>query len=200
VNCVVTYPLKSHRKIVTLPQENTNELAELLGIIYGDGGIGNPWQLVISLNSISDVTYSNYVVGLIETIFSTKPVMRKRPNQNTLVIVLSSTTIVDFLITKGAIRGNKGLQADSIPLWIQKDLTFSRNFVRGLVDTDGCLYLHRHRIKEKSYISIGLCFTNSSPTFLKNINIVLQNHGLKTSITDKGRRYISIAVEWLKSI
>ncbi len=111
---LLQFPNKSHRKSVLLPNYSTN-LAELLGIIFGDGAIGNPWQVVISLNSISDREYASYVIRLFNDLFGITCAMRKRPNQNTLVIVCSSTTIVDYLIEKGTARGNKLKQNLGIP-------------------------------------------------------------------------------------
>src|ERR1035437_6159691 len=116
---LLRYPNKSHRKIIELPSEN-NDLAELMGIIAGDGGINNNWQLVISLNSEKDLDYSFYITRLLRKLFNIKAVIRKRPNQNTLVIVCSSTNLVDYLVSKGAIRGNKIINKISVPLWITK--------------------------------------------------------------------------------
>jgi hypothetical protein len=184
---LLKYPLKSHRKIVSLPSD-TVKLAELLGIVYGDGGIGNKWQVVISLNSVSDATYSVYVSQLIEELFSIKPVIRKRPNQHTLTVVLSSTSVVDFLVYKGAVRGNKLLQLRSIPRWIKDSMDYSRYFVRGIIDTDGCIYLHKHCKNEVTYVNIGLCFTNFSPKLVIDIFDTLRMFGVKGYIADKGRR------------
>ena len=44
------YPKKSHRKAIKFPC-NSILLAEFMGIEFGDGGIGNPWQVVITLNN-----------------------------------------------------------------------------------------------------------------------------------------------------
>ncbi len=57
------FPNKSHRKPILFPSES-EELAELIGIIFGDGGINNNWQLVISLNAISDYLYASYISSL----------------------------------------------------------------------------------------------------------------------------------------
>ncbi|PIU68772.1 hypothetical protein COS81_02745, partial [candidate division WWE3 bacterium CG06_land_8_20_14_3_00_42_16] len=85
---LLKYPRKSHRKIINIPKES-KELAELFGIIFGDGGINNSWQLVISLNSNADLEYSYYVRKLLRKLFKIKVAIRKRPNQNTLVVVCS---------------------------------------------------------------------------------------------------------------
>ena len=49
---LLKYPKKSHRKQIKIPKESTR-LAELMGIEFGDGGINNPWQLVITLNALT---------------------------------------------------------------------------------------------------------------------------------------------------
>ena len=100
------YPKKSHRKPIKIPKDS-EELAELLGIVFGDGGINNKWQLVISLNSNLDKEYSQYIFSLIKKLFNISAIIRKRPNQNTLVVVASSISLVEFLVSKGAARGNK---------------------------------------------------------------------------------------------
>ena len=117
------YPNKSHRKIIKTPSESS-DLAELMGIVFGDGGIDNPWQLVISLNSNSDIEYSRYIVALLTKLFGVKVAVRKRPNQNTLVLVCSSMNLLDFLISKGAVRGNKILHQIDIPDWISCNSTY----------------------------------------------------------------------------
>ncbi len=58
------YPKKSHRKEVVLPQPS-EMLAEFFGIMIGDGGINNPWQAKISLNSKSDRKYSHYILSYV---------------------------------------------------------------------------------------------------------------------------------------
>ncbi len=178
---LLKYPLKSHRKEISIPQESVY-LAEFIGIIFGDGGINNDWQLVISLNSERDLDYSKYVVKLIKTLFSLETSIRKRPRQNTLVIVCSSMNLLDFLIGKGAVKGNKIRQKFDIPKWISGNSSYEKAFVRGLVDTDGCLYNHRHKVAGKVYTNIGFCFASSSPPLLKSVGNILQLAGIEPHI------------------
>jgi hypothetical protein len=181
------FPNKSHRKQIIIPNHNAS-LAELLGIIFGDGAIGNPWQIVISLNSVSDKKYALYVKELFNDLFGITCAMRKRPKQNALVVVCSSTAIVDYLVEKGAARGNKLKQNLGIPSWIKTDNNFFKFFIRGLIDTDGCIYLHKHFTKQKYYVNIGLCFTNFSTGILASVNEFLKQNGINSHISDKGRR------------
>lgn len=184
---LLRYPNKSHRKLIFIPS-NSIQLAELLGIIFGDGGINNNWQLVISLNSTRDLKYSKYVSDLLKRLFNITVATRKRPNQNTLVLVCSSTTLIDFLVKKGAVRGNKVLQQIDIPDWIKYNTEYRKCFVRGLVDTDGCLFIHRHIVNGRLHKNIGLCFTNYSKKLISSVATILKEFEVKNNITDKDRR------------
>ena len=174
-----------------------------MGIVFGDGGINNLWQLVISLNSEADAEYSKYVQSLIKGLFNLDIATRKRPNKNVLTLVCSSTNLVDFLIENGAVRGNKIEQCIDIPNWIYNNFKFERAFVRGLVDTDGCLYIHNHNVKGKFYKNIGFCFTSYSRKLAVSIGNILKKNGITPHITDDDRRiylYSSKAVSDYLSI
>ncbi|EKE15493.1 MAG: hypothetical protein ACD_11C00153G0002 [uncultured bacterium] len=180
------YPNKSHRKKIKFPNEST-DLAELMGIEFGDGGIGNPWQMVITMNAEKDLEYAYYIKKLIYKLFCVNPAIRIR-KEKALLIVSSSTSLVDFLVRKGAVRGNKIKQCFDIPAWVLNKDAYKKAFVRGLVDTDGCLYIHRHTIKNIPYKNIGFCFTSSSRNLLNSVADIFQYFEIKPHITDKGRR------------
>lgn len=181
---VLKYPKKSHRKVINTPPDSI-ELAELLGVIFGDGGINNDWQLVISLNSVADLAYSQYVSQLITKLFNVWTAIRKRPDQDTLVIVCSSMNLLDFLISKGVVKGNKILQKIDAPDWIKANPEFKKAFVRGLVDTDGCLYTHKHLVRSKEYYNIGLCFCSHSKALLISVAKIFEEFGLKPRVAEK---------------
>ncbi len=183
----LTYPLKSHRKLISKPEEST-QLAELMGIIFGDGGINNGWQLVISLNSTSDFLYSQHVSFLLSNLFNITVANRVRPNQNTLVLVCSSMNLLDFLIEKGAVRGNKINQKIDIPRWIKGNFEYEKQFVRGLVDTDGCLFIHKHTVKGKLYKNIGFCFTSLSESLIDSVTAILRIAGVKPHVAPNKQR------------
>lgn len=159
-----------------------------MGIVFGDGGINNDWQLVITLNSIQDRDYISYVKALIEKLFHIEVAVRKRTNMNATVLVASSTSLVDYLVDKGAVRGNKVLQQIDIPKWILSNTEFQKSFVRGLVDTDGCLYIHRHKVGNKMYKNIGFCFTNGSQRLIKSVASLLREFEIKPYIQGNNTR------------
>jgi len=183
---LLKYPKKSHRKQIKIPKESIR-LAEFMGIEFGDGGIGNPWQMVITLNAEKDTEYVQYVIKLIYELFGINIVVRKR-GERTLQIMSSSISLVDFLVEKGAIRGNKVKQHFDIPNWVRKNERYEKAFVRGLVDTDGCLYIHRHTIKGVIYKNIGFCFTSGSQNLLNSVADIFREFDIKPHITDGCRR------------
>lgn len=184
---LLKYPKKSHRKIIRIPSES-KQLAELIGIIAEDGGINNDWQLVISLNSIKDVAYSRYIYQLLKKLFNIEVAIRKRPNQNALVLVCSSADLVDFLVVKVAVRGNKINQGIDAPFWIKKNIDYGKSFIKGLVDTDGCFYVHKHTIKGESRKDMGFCFANNAKNLIKTVADVLNKIGLEPHISNKQNR------------
>ncbi len=109
------YPKKSHRKQILLPEESV-ALAEFMGIELGDGGINNPWQVVITLNAQADFDYSSVVNNLVKSLFNLEAHSFKR-GKNTLVLSFSSTELVDFLVSKGAPRGNKLRKGAEVDIW-----------------------------------------------------------------------------------
>ncbi len=179
------YPRKSHRKKVIIPEE-CELLAEFLGIVFGDGGIHHNHQFVISLNAIKDRSYSEYVANAVFKLFGIKPYFYHRKKYNTLNLVVSSTSVVEFLIVKGAVRGNKILQGLSIPEWVLANRKYCRAFVRGLVDTDRCLYIHNHVVKGKRYFNLGFCFTSKSSKLILQVSRILRENGFGNSISKGG--------------
>lgn len=183
---LLAYPNKSHRKHVTLP-EHSEELAEFFGIMMGDGGINNPWQANISLNSIADKSYAEYVTALCLRLFGFSPTAIKRKTQKALILRLSSTSVVDFLVQNGLCRGNKLKQGLSTPVWILAKKEYRIACVRGLMDTDGCLYIHKHTVAGKPYRNIGLCFCSFSQELIKEVSAIFEEFGIIPHISNQGR-------------
>jgi intein/homing endonuclease len=180
------YPKKSHRKEVVLPKYS-KDLAEFFGIMMGDGGINNTWQANVTVNSISDLDYSKYIASLCKKLFDVEPAIRKRKNANALVISLTSTSVVDFLVVNGLPRGNKLKNGLAIPSWVLNKSLYRKACVRGLVDTDGCIFIHTHKVKGKRYDNIGLTFTSYSLELIIQVAEILQEFGVAPHISKSGR-------------
>ena len=182
----LAYPKKSHRKEVLLPKPSVC-LAEFFGIMLGDGGINNPWQANITLNSVKDKEYIAYVSELCQELFGVVPPVRKRKGKQAIVVSLASTTVVDFLVEHGLPRGNKLKNGLRVPQWILHNKKYRTACVRGLVDTDGCIFVHKHRVAGKTYQNIGLCFTSYSPELLVQVATILEEFSIIPHISGQGR-------------
>lgn len=169
-----------------MPRYSEN-LAEFFGIMMGDGGINNPWQANITVNSIKDKDYSKYIFTLCGELFGVTPVIWKRKGMNALIISLASTSIVDFLVKNGLPRGNKLKNGLNIPEWILNKSHYRKACVRGLMDTDGCAFVHIHRINNKVYKNIGLTFTSYSPKLIFEVADILEEFGIVPHISKRGR-------------
>lgn len=180
------YPQKSHRKRVILPKYSV-DLAEFFGIMMGDGGINNPWQANITLNSVKDAEYALYISGLCKKIFGIAPAIRKRKTRNALVLSLASTSVVDFLVTNGLVRGNKLKSGLRVPKWILEKTLYKKSCVRGLIDTDGCMFVHVHKVRGKIYRNVGLSFSSCSPELIFQVADIFAEFGITPHISKRGR-------------
>ncbi|TRZ95271.1 hypothetical protein D4R78_03990 [bacterium] len=156
------------RKIINYPQK-CPELAELFGIILGDGGLSGRHQLTISFNNETDREYSHYLKGLLRKLFVLDSYIHYRKNNNGADIVTSSSNLVDFLLRHGLVIGNKVKNQVDIPDWIYKKIEYQKACLRGLVDTDGSFYLHKYSSNGKNYKYLKLCFTNASIPLLNSV-------------------------------
>jgi hypothetical protein len=153
------------RKKINYPKKSS-QLAEFVGIILGDGCLPGNHQLTITFNRITDYGYSKYVCALIKRLFSVNFYIRDRKDSNGADIVVSSSNLVDFLLKQGLIFGNKVKNQVDIPKWIKEKMEYRLACLRGLMDTDGGLYLHKYTSNGKIYNYFKLCFTNCSKPLL----------------------------------
>ncbi len=103
--------------------------------------------------------------------------MKKKENENTLNIVASSKNIVQFLKNKGMPIGNKIQNNLSAPDWIFKKVSYQRAFIRGLFDTDGCIYIDTHRTNKKIYRYFGWTITSYADKLIVDVIKILKNLG-----------------------
>ncbi len=161
------------RKQIKYPKRSV-ELAELIGIILGDGGLPGNHQLIISFNSQTDKEYSLFLVKILGKLFSIDYHIHARKNCNGADIVVSSSNLVDFLLKQGLIVGNKVKNRVDIPDWIYDKLDYQKACLRGLVDTDGSFYCHQYNSNGKNYKYLKLCFANCSRPLLISVLKILK--------------------------
>ncbi len=174
--------LKTHRlkntgfkllRTIALP-ENSEALAELLGILAGDGHVGT-YQTTVTTNSETDYEHAKYTQRLFEKLFAIPVKISQRKNQKACVVTVSSKSVCRFLVKKGMIQGNKIRLGVRIPGWVRLHKNFRLAFVRGLFDTDGSVYLDTHRIKGHTYQNIAMMFSNRSSFLLNDFKSTLKS-------------------------
>jgi len=166
------------RKEIKYP-ERSEKLAEIIGIILGDGALPGNHQLTISFNYETDNQYASYICNLLKELFSVNYYVHKRKDSNGGVIVVSSMNLINFLLTQGLLKGNKIKNQIDMPSWIKERLNYQIACSRGLMDTDGGLYLHKYRSNSKFYEYPKLCFTSHSKPLLRSVHEVFSKLNFK---------------------
>lgn len=175
--------------MVKLPRKSAR-LAELLGIIAGDGGISLNWQVKIYLNAVLDLEYSVYVQRLFHNLFGINTSSWIRNGGQPLVLTCNSATVVDFLVDHGAVKGHKFNNYIRIPEWVLFNVEYRKAFIRGLFDTDGCSFVDKHIYNNKTYKYLGVTITNYAARLLAETKNCLNDLGLHPTITTKNNLFI----------
>jgi hypothetical protein len=181
LGCVVRNKFKKPR--------HSAKLAEFIGILLGDGNIGNT-QTTVFLNRKDDRDYAKFVCKLINNLFNYKPTSSDYQYKNTLTIRINGVDFINLLENLGLKRGNKIKNNVNVPRWIEENNTFSLACVRGLFDTDGGLYTHKHWTNGIKYRNLGWNFTSYSPALIKFMRGVLKEGGFNIKKPKEGRLYI----------
>ncbi len=152
-------------KEINIPSRNNKKLAELVGILLGDGGITGG-QVMVSLNRWDDEKYIPYIQHLFDELFAVEAPLCKHSTDNGVDIIISSKELVEFLQQIGLKKGSKVEQQVGVPGWIEQSDDFIENCLRGLFDTDGCIYLDKHYYGKRCYLNPGMAFVNKSKPLL----------------------------------
>ncbi len=165
----------SHKtaKNIVIP-EKSSDLAELFGVILGDGYIGR-YELTIT-SATHEKKYSEYLGGQIKKLFGVESKIFAGYSNNSTVLDCYSTRLVNFLTSEGLAIGNKIAKHASFPQWILENQEYSYAALRGLFDTDGGIYL-----KQKKYKRAIVEFQTKSRGIRKGILHILKKIGFQTS-------------------
>ncbi len=155
---------KKYTNTFSKPQES-NKLAEFIGIMLGDGGMTDG-QITIYLSGITDHQYSRFVANLIKRLFELKASINENKKEHLLRVGISGINVVKYLIEKGLKVGNKVLLQVGVPAWIWKNKEYIKACIRGLIDTDGCFLIHKYKVNNKEYKYPKICFSNHSEPIL----------------------------------
>lgn len=142
------------------------DLAELMGVVYGDGNISKfprTERLIIAANSNNKGFIKRYS-DLVKKIFDKKVTAMKVYNANCVRISIYQNKISERL---GIPSGNRRWIEVAMPAWIKNDPEVLKRFLRGLFEAEGCFCVHKPTSTYK------FIFNNKNQSLL---NIVF--HGL----------------------
>ncbi len=158
------------------------ELAEFVGIVLGDGGMTN-YQLTVTLHDKSEKQYTVFVKRLIKKLFKVQPRVHHRKKESVFCIVVSRVKIIKFCTEKLGLRnGNKIKQQVDIPGWVKKKREYMIACIRGLVDTDGCVFTHKYKVNGSWYSYKKISFASASKPLLKSVQQFFQEQGFYARI------------------
>lgn len=156
-------------------------LAEFIGILLGDGNM-SPYQIGITL-SVEEKKYIQYVCTIVKKLFDVAPTVLKHKRSKAVTIIVSRKLLVDFCVKVGFKMGNKVIHQVDIPSWIKENTAFSRECIRGLIDTDGCFFNHSYVVSGKRYSYMKIAFTNASRPLVLSVAKTLINSGFNVRMS-----------------
>ena len=158
-------------------------LAELIGIILGDGNLNKhprTENLRITCNS-SERGYIKHISNLITKVFYKTPSMRKRNDENAVSIDLYQCKISERL---GLPCGNKIKNNVRIPCWIISNKNYMYRCLKGLFETDGCFH------EDKDNYTCVIEFKNNSGKLRGDVYSALSKFGFNPQL---GSNYVRLA-------
>lgn len=158
------------------------EAAELFGIILGDGHLTKNSQhcLCITLHE-EEQELIDHIQYLCKQLIGKKAKEYQLKDSRALQLKIYSKELVNKLTDFGLKTGDKVENQVSVPDWINDKEEYQRKCLRGLVDTDGCIYTQSR--DDRTIIR----FKNRSQPLLKDFKEMCRNLGIKPS--DGGGQY-----------
>jgi len=126
--------------------KHQEKLAYLIGVALGDGNLSNPNGRAIRLRISCFSGYPKLVEEITETIRYLLPynkisTVRKGNSRCFDISVYSNQLAVWMPWVPG--QGSKFRQHARVPAWILEEHGFARVCLKGLIQTDGCIYTDR---------------------------------------------------------
>ena len=158
----------------------TSQLAELVGILIGDGYIyrnNRKYQIGFVGNPVTDKEYYNFIKELILSEWKKKANIKFR--EGGIRIVIDSKEVCNFLINDLKLEYGEGkCERVKIPAEIYTDWNLAKNTIRGIADTDGSVFVARKPGIEK-YPSIEV--TTVSKELAEQIKALLTERNFRVA-------------------
>jgi intein/homing endonuclease len=170
-------------KQIKLPDTLTSKLAEIIGVILGDGHIEHgkryPGKIMYLVNiagscSEDQTYYNSHINPMFFELFNTQFTISSRRNDE-LILNLYSKAISTFFVNQGIKSGNK-TDDNFIPKHIlQSNNEVILGLIRGVFDTEGSITFKKNYFGKHSHPIISLKM--KSFNFVSQIKKLLENIG-----------------------
>ncbi len=186
VTCSNRFNLNNKNKRVVLPRAYSTGLAELFGILFGDGSV-TKYFAKIFLNASCEKPYAQYVQRLCQTLFPKATVTRYiSKKRGTVEVQISSSDVTRYFLANGFDPKKR-----SVPEWIQNNKNFNLMAIRGLFDTEGTMGIKYFHAKKGKRFYKQLTFTNKNKNLLAYVETQLKNFGYRPTNNSQKNIYIS---------
>lgn len=174
-------------KTIKIPDKINEEIAELVGILFGDGelckGTNNSYYLRFSFNSKKERKYASFVNSLLFRNFKIFGKRSTNQKKNCITLQFYSKRLTEYFHdVVGVSYSPKKLE--KIPDCIKNDNSLSKAFVRGLFDADGCVTVQKQG--KYRYSLVKICSANFP--FLCVIKKLILGFGINSFICKKKDR------------
>lgn len=156
--------------------------AYLIGLALGDGNLSNPNGRAVRLRITCDARYPRIAKDILRTLRLLFP-----DNSVSIVRNPSKDTFYNISVYSNTLRewmpwrvnyGTKELQNAHVPEWIVKSKTYSRECIRGLLQTDGSIY------SDRGYLMVNFC--NNVEALANDMMNMLTLHGFRPRLSKTG--------------
>jgi intein/homing endonuclease len=155
-NSKVSFSIIDRNKRIMIPSKMTPELAEEIGIHYGDGFLSSKRFTYRLKGNLKDEMpyYQNYIAPLFKKLYNAD--INLKQYRTTYGFELYSQAVCEFKVKVLGIKpGNK--QYIEFPECLKvNNIEILTAFLRGLFDTDGCLYFKTNYGYKKYYPTITI--------------------------------------------
>lgn len=128
------------------------DLAEFIGIVLGDGYF-HKYGVKIAFDKRNKF-YIEHVYNLAKKLFGINLKRSYIKDKNVAYLYCYNGNIVRVLLKYGLLMGDKMKNQTGVPEWIKDNSNYSKRCIKGLIDTDGCIYICKR--EKQRYIK----FTN----------------------------------------
>jgi len=158
-----------------VPDEQLADFAEVCGIHAGDGWMGSYNNEIGYGTNPKEEQYFQDVLKLYKRIFKFERCRILR--RLAVELRFQSKEGQKLLMSVGFPRGRK-LDSLRVPQFVFENKEFAKNFLRGVVDTDGHVYWRKS--VNRHYLVI--CWVTTAPAFAEDIVLLLKNLGYHPQI------------------